>query len=400
MSPCRSLVLVQVLPYPPTGGVALRNWQTLNLLKRQGDVAIFSIYKGADQASPILSQQGFSVTHYDIVSPHRPWFEKVKNRLGFLRSDGYPYADWLYTTEAAKALHQLVAKFQPTLVVFEELWLYPYLKVVKNGLKDHACAIVLDNHNIEGHKEDYRLQSRELRQIRHIENQFVQRADQTWVCSAVDVQQLQQLYGIRDTIRVIPNGVQAAFYHQPGQDHTARANRQLLFLGKFSYQPNEEAALILIHEIYPVLKQRYPDTQLWLVGRDPTAAMKTAAQAHDDIHITGMVPDVRPYLKTASMMVIPLRQGGGTRLKILEAFASHCPVVSTPKGAEGLKAQDNHHLCLGNTPKQLIEKVEYLWLNKPWAEQMTINAYKLFIQTYSWAAVSRSVISALSELMD
>ena len=386
-------------PYPPTGGVALRNWQTLNLLKRQGDVAIFSIYKGrGNQAYQSLTQQGFAITHYDIASPNRPWLEKIKNRLGFFRPDGYQYSDWLYTAEAAVALHQVAAEFQPTLVVFEELWLYPYLKIIKQALNDSPYAVVLDNHNIEGNKEDYRLQSRKLRQIRHIEKNFVQQTDQTWVCSALDAQQLQQLYGNSNTVKVVPNGVQADFYQTSEPD--SRNNHCLLFLGKFSYQPNEEAALILINEIYPTLKQQYPDTQLWLVGCDPTTTMETATQTDDDIHITGIVPDVRPYLRTASLMIVPLRQGGGTRLKILEAFASHCPVVSTPKGAEGLNAEDNYHLCLGETPEQIIKKVEHLWKNQTWAQQMTKNAHDLFMQTYSWAAVEQSISTAVNDLIN
>ena len=393
MSICRSLVIVQVPPYPPMGGVALRNWQTLNLLKRQGEVAIFSIYKGGDEASKWLTQAGFQITHYDIASPNRSWFEKAKNRLGVIRPDGYPYSDWLYTAEAARALQQLVDKFQPTLIVFEELWLYPYLKVVS----PYPCKLVLDNHNVEGNKENYRLEPRKLSQIRHIERKFVQKVDQTWVCSSVDAYQLQQLYGTGNTVKVIPNGVQADFYRQPHQDHTARKNRDLLFLGKFSYQPNEEAALILINEIFPGLKHRYPDAQLWLVGRDPTAAMEIAAQTHTDVYVTGMVPDVRPYLKTASIMVVPLRQGGGTRLKLLEAFASRCPVVSTSKGAEGLDVKDNYHFCVGETPEQIIERVIYLWQNKSLVQQMTENAHRLFMQKYSWNAVEQSMFLALSE---
>ncbi|MEM6253215.1 MAG: glycosyltransferase family 4 protein [Cyanobacteria bacterium P01_D01_bin.156] len=391
MSTWRSLVIVQVPPYPPTGGVALRNWQTLNLLKRQGDVTIFSVYKGSSTAAA-LAEKGFQLSHYDIASPNRPWHEKIKNRLGPLRPDGYYYSDWLYTAAASKQLRQLLHTYQPTLIVFEELWLYPYLPVVKN----YPCPIILDNHNIEGSKEDYRLQPYKLKQIRHIEKKFVRQVDQTWVCSTVDAQQLQQLYGVSNTVKIIANGVQANFYQPTTQQN--RDNHQILFLGKFSYQPNEEAALIAINEIYPTLKKYYSDSQLWLVGRDPTPAMTTAANSDQDIHITGMVADVRPYLQTASVMIVPLRQGGGTRLKIIEAFASHCPVVSTTKGAEGLQAKDNYHLCIGNSPKQIVDQVMHLWQNQPSAQQMAAQAYELFMQNYSWQAVAKSTAAALATL--
>ncbi|NEQ55282.1 MAG: glycosyltransferase [Leptolyngbya sp. SIO3F4] len=119
---------------------------------------------------------------------------------------------------------------------------------------------------------------------------------------------------------------------------------------------------------------------------------------HNDIHITGLVPDVRPYLQNASVMVVPLQQGGGTRLKILEAFAARCPVISTTKGAEGLDTQDNHHLCIGDTAEQIIKKVEHLWQNQALSQQIIDNAHQLFIQTYTWAAVEKSISSALAEL--
>ncbi|MBT9312511.1 glycosyltransferase family 4 protein [Leptothoe kymatousa] len=400
MSSCRSLVIVQVPPYPPTGGVALRNWQTLNLLKRRGDVAVFSIYKGADHASQQLQQRGFTPGyHYNIASPNRSWLEKVKNRFGYLRPDGYRYSDWLYTVDAAKALGQLVKTFRPNLVVFEELWLYPYLKTVQRAMGAHSCSVILDNHNVEGDKEDYRLHPRTLAQIRYIEAQFVRRTDQTWVCSGLDRQILQRLYGCEgNNIQVLPNGVEAAFYQQSVLE--TRQPHQLLFLGKFSYQPNADAAQILIQEIYPQLKQQFSDTHLWLVGRDPTAAMTRAAAADSHIHVTGMVPDVRPYLNRASAMVVPLYEGGGTRLKILEAFASHCPVVSTAKGAEGLAVEDNHHLLMGNTSKEIVEKTVYLWQNESIIRQVVKNAHGLFLQTYSWDAVASSLSAAIDSLGD
>lgn len=386
----RSLVIVQVPPYPPMGGVALRNWQTLNLLKRLGEVAIFSIYQGPEQAADQLSQQGFTTVHYDIASLRRPLLEKVKNRLSYVRPDGYRVSDWLYTAEAARELTQLIQTFQPTLVVFEELWLYPYVKTVQRTTN---ARIVLDNHNIEGDKEGYRLASRKLSQIRYIEKRFVQQASQTWVCSDSDSQMLQQLYGVDGySLKVIPNGVDAVFYQQP----MTRERCQLLFLGKFSYQPNADAALILINEIYPQIKQRYPDTQLWLVGCDPTPEME--AVTDENIHITGMVPDVRPYLNRASTMVVPLYKGGGTRLKILEAFASYCPVVSTDKGAEGLAGEDTVHLCIGNTPEEMVEKVIYLWENESMAQDMAKKAHELFVETYSWQAVEGPMRAAVGEL--
>ena len=391
----RCLVIVQVPPYPPAGGVALRNWQTLNLLQQLGDVAIFSIYKGPAQSSTPLTKKGVQEFHYDISCPNRSVWEKLKNRLGRIRPDGYDYTDWLSTADGKTALKTCLTAFQPTLVIFEELWLYPYLKVVEAYAKDTHCTIVLDNHNIEGEKEHYRAQQHRLRQIRYIENQFSHRASQIWVCSAIDTAQLTQLYGANLPVHVVPNGVQAEFYqsvrklrssHLPGQN--------LLFLGKFSYAPNEEAALILLRDIYPVLRQRYPAAQLWLVGRDPTNAMKDLAGP--GIHITGLVEDVRPYLSHARVMAVPLLQGGGTRLKLLEAFAACCPVVSTAKGAEGLAVVDGEHLYLRNAVSDMVDAIDTLWQSPEQGQTLANHAYQLFQKEYSWQAVQRHICTALT----
>lgn len=397
MDIARCLVIVQVPPYPLTGGVALRNWQTLNLLKQLGEVAIFSIYKGPPQSSQFLTEQGFKQGHYDIGSPHRSIIEKLKNRLGKLRRDGYPYTDWLFTREGETALATFLNDFQPTLVVFEELWFYPYLQIVETYAESHPCAIILDNHNIEGLKEHYRAQSHHLRQVRYLEGRFANRVDQVWVCSAVDAAQLTRLYGTDISVHVIPNGVQAEFY-QPvftARD-TQSFERSLLFVGKFSYGPNEEAALILLRDIYPRLQQRYPDAQLWLVGCDPTDKMRAAAAP--GINITGLVADVRPYLAKAGVMAVPLQQGGGTRLKLLEAFAAGCPVVSTTKGAEGLSVVDAEHVYLRDRTDDMVNAIEMIWQSPERGRTLANKAYQLFQRDYSWQATHRRIGAALDVL--
>ncbi len=398
MDTYRCLVIVQVPPYPLTGGVALRNWQTLNLLKQLGEVAIFSIYKGPAQSSQFLTEQGFGQFHYDIGNPNRSLPEKLKNRLARIRPDGYVYTDWLYTHDGATALKTCLYDFQPTLVIFEELWLYPYLRLVETYTKSTSCAIVLDNHNIEGQKEHYRAQRRHLQQIRYIEGQFAKRVNQVWVCSTADASQLTRLYGTDISTQVIPNSVQDKYYQSVRDARVSQTvDHSLLFLGKFSYAPNEEAALILLKDIYPALQKRYPKAQLWLVGRDPTHKMKAAAQT-PNIHITGLVEDVRPYLAQARIMAVPLYQGGGTRLKLLEAFAAHCPVVSTTKGAEGLAVIDTEHLYLRDSVEEMVDAIDAIWQSPNQAAKLTSKAYQLFQAEYSWQATQHRICAALDVL--
>jgi glycosyltransferase involved in cell wall biosynthesis len=203
---------------------------------------------------------------------------------------------------------------------------------------------------------------------------------------------------------VVPNGIDVAHYEcvRWGEctlpEGWEKKQRYLLYLGIFSYSPNAVAAELLIDQIYPRLRQVYPDCRLLLVGRNPTQRMLEAAKRDSGIIVTGEVADVRPYLAAASVMAVPLRHGGGTRLKILEAFAAGCPVVSTAKGSEGLKVKDGEHLLIGDEIEEIVEGVCQLWSEPARGQKLANSAYELVRAEYSWEAVGRRVESAVREL--
>ena len=155
---------------------------------------------------------------------------------------------------------------------------------------------------------------------------------------------------------------------------------------------------MLINEIYPRLRQVYPDCQLLLVGRNPNQRMVEAAQRDSGIIVTGAVSDIRPYLAVATVMAVPLRHGGGTRLKILEAFAAKCPVVSTAKGAEGLQANDGEHLLIRDEAEGMVEGVCQLLSDPSLGARLANSAYELVKTEYSWQAVGKKIESAIREL--
>ncbi|MEM7063216.1 MAG: glycosyltransferase family 4 protein [Cyanobacteria bacterium P01_B01_bin.77] len=401
----RTLFLVQTKPYPLSGGVSLRNWQNINLLAQQGSVAIFSLDKGcADLASLPLA---VIWEHYDLSKSSRPIEEKIQRRLWRLRSTGHARTDWLYTREAANRLRQLISGYNPTLIIVEEIWLYRYLPI----LQQVGCPLILDNHNVEGDDSRYQgvdsMTPQTLTKVQQIEQSFIQAVDQVWMCSQEDVRRLYQLYpDIKTTAYAIPNGVNPDYYetvHSKTLTATpsktiGKNTNNLIYLGRFSYQPNAEAASILLHQIYPSLKELDSNCQLLLVGCDPTEEMLIAAQADPHIIVTGQVEDVRPYLAAAAVMVVPLQKGSGTRLKLLEAFAAKCPVISTPKGAEGLDVEDGKHLLLRESPAAMVQAILRLWQQPQAAHTLSEHAYKRFLEQYSWSAVGQQICNALAQL--
>ncbi|MDJ0731835.1 MAG: glycosyltransferase family 4 protein [Crocosphaera sp.] len=405
----KTLFITKEVPIPIKGGVSLRNWQNMNVMMKFGPVAVFS---AANWTPNYHTLPGVDLwKHYNVDETRTRW-EELERRLWWLRPSGDPDADWPYCRFTAQKLGQLMAEFQPDLVIIEQVWLYRYLSVVKQ----FPCRIILDNHNIEAHlaaqpdrsQETMRIRLKakiQTSHLREMEKKFTHQVDQVWLCSQDDVQLCQEMYGKQTPLYVIPNGVNVDNYkkafnkeYEPiekvkNQEHT------LLFLGQLSYYPNRIASELLIDEIYPKIKQNYADCQLLLVGRTPTKKMLALAEKDPDIIVTGSVREVQPYVAAASAMVVPLLHGGGTRLKIVEAFACGCPVISTAKGAEGIEAKDGKQILIRNSVAEIIEAIEQLWSQPSLRLELRNNAYELVKQEYSWEASYKRVKQAIKEIL-
>jgi polysaccharide biosynthesis protein PslH len=395
----RTLFITKEPPYPPTGGVELRNWQNINIMKQFGSVGVFAINQwktGSEKPQGIELWQSYPLTKQ--ISKWEEW----ERRAWFVRPKSHPDMDRMYQNAAGQELTKIVADFQPDLAIVEEIWFYRYLK----ALKKHKCRVILDEHNIEADlfEQKHGALKTRLPRLKAIESDFIRQADQTWVCSEEDVALLKKLYGEEFISYAIPNGINVAHYDNVRLNEweipEGLENKQenILYMGTFSYPPNQVAAKLLIDEIYPQLQIDRPNCRLLMVGRSPTQFMLDAAKTNPGIVVTGSVPDVRPYLAAASVMVVPLQQGGGTRLKLLEAFASGCPAVTTTKGVEGLSAKDGEHLLIRDEMAEIVAAIEQLWLDASLVKKLTATAYDLVKAEYSWEATGKKVEKAIAQL--
>jgi glycosyltransferase involved in cell wall biosynthesis len=166
------------------------------------------------------------------------------------------------------------------------------------------------------------------------------------VCSSRESEHLLELSpGAR--IAVVENGVDTAYFADIRNRAAKSAERKIVFVGAMDYFPNQDAAVFFVNSIWPVLRRRLPDVELAIVGANPGAEVLALGDI-PGIHVTGLVPDVRPWYAGAMAAVVPLRTGGGTRLKILEAMAAGVPVISTPLGAEGLAVTHQENILLAD----------------------------------------------------
>jgi glycosyltransferase involved in cell wall biosynthesis len=240
---------------------------------------------------------------------------------------------------------------------------------------------------------------------RAIERRATHAVDQIWVCSDADARLMKDLHAPPAPIHVVCNGVDLESYGaarvRPPDcfEKVAPTERPLLFLGTFGYWPNQTAAIFLIEEVFPLLASRHPDSQLLLVGTMPTSRMLEAAKSDSRILVTGAVPDIRPYLAAASVLAVPLFEGGGTRFKILEALAAGVPVISTAKGAEGLQAEEGTHLLIAESADEFVDGVLRIWTNESLKNRLKLHGRDLVRECYSWPVAARQIRQALQPLI-
>jgi len=149
----------------------------------------------------------------------------------------------------------------------------------------------------------------------------------------------------------VPTGVDIAYFTPNGHPLPSVPPSDLVFVGSMDWSPNVDGMEYFVQEILPLIRARKPDCTLTIVGREPSPALRKLSERDPLIRVTGTVPDVRPYLWSSRVSIVPLRIGGGTRLKIYESMAARTPVVSTSIGAEGLSGEHGREIALADTPR-------------------------------------------------
>jgi glycosyltransferase involved in cell wall biosynthesis len=198
----------------------------------------------------------------------------------------------------------------------------------------------------------------------------------------------RKILGNAANVQVVPNGVVLPHEtHVAGDDGVPPT---ILFVGLMNYQPNEDAACFFAREVLPSIHIECPSARFMIVGRSPSAAVR---ELHDGnkIVVTGTVSDVEPYLRKACVVVAPLRVGGGTRIKILEAMAHGRPVVATSIGAEGLEVEPGKHLLIADTATELADACVRLLRDRETGRGLAASAVELVRAKYDWSRIEQSV---------
>jgi len=200
-----------------------------------------------------------------------------------------------------------------------------------------------------------------------------------------------------DKVTTIPTGVDVDFY-RPDSSQTVDPHA-LVFTGAMDWLPNEDAIEYFATQILPLIRERVPDVTLWVVGRRPTRKVVSVGESVPGVRVTGAVEDIRPYVNRAAVYVVPLRIGGGTRIKIFEAMAMGAPVVSTSIGAEGLPVTDGENVLLADTPESFAERTIQLLTDAPARNRIGQAARSLVESRYGWSAVTNVLDDVLRKVV-
>lgn len=286
-----------------------------------------------------------------------------------------------------------------------DLCIADFLAAVANVPRAAGVPVVLFAHNVE-HMIWRRLtevESRpwrrlpleiEWRKMRRFEARACREADLTVAVSDVD-RDLLAAGAPHARVRAVPTGVDTGYFAPNGG---AEAAARLVFTGSMDWYPNEDAMLHFIDTVLPRIRRDVPAASLTIVGRRPSARLRDAAIAAG-VQVTGTVDDVRPFMADAAVYVVPLRIGGGTRLKIFEALAMGKAVVSTAVGAEGLPLISGQHFVQADDPETFARSVVALLQDPDRRRTLGSDGRRLVEERYSWPQVAREFTATCEEVL-
>jgi polysaccharide biosynthesis protein PslH len=221
----------------------------------------------------------------------------------------------------------------------------------------------------------------------HYERRVSRASGHIVAVSKTDADEMRRLFDV-DRVTEIPTGVNIDYFSPP-LDGPSKPVADFVFVGSMDWLPNVDGVLYFVREILPLIRKSRPEATLAIVGRTPLPEINQLAAADPRIQVTGTVSDIRPYLWNSSISIVPLRIGGGTRLKIYEAMAAKIPVVSTTIGAEGLVVNPPRDIRLADRPEAFAAQCLELADSPEQRRQLSQDAWQMVNDRFSWEQVAR-----------
>ncbi|MBA3014365.1 MAG: glycosyltransferase [Desulfobulbaceae bacterium] len=401
------LWLSHLIPYPPKGGVLQRSYNLVKEISRYHEVDLLafnqkeligplfeSVSAGVEEARIALSVLCRRLSFFEIASDCSTYGAYTLALKSLFHE---PYnINWLKSKAFAATMTSWLEQEKYDLVHFDTISLVPFF-----SLLPPVIATTLDHHNIESHML-LRRSARETNVLKRLyfwqegvrlagyERRYCPQFSLNITCSDIDKKRLLGL-APQSKVLSIPNGVDLDFFKPVGLP--IHPNR-LIFVGTMNWYPNVEAVLYIADNLWPRLKKMHPNLTFDVIGANPPDKIRSLADRFADFHIHGFVDDVRPFIETATVYVCPIRDGGGTKLKILDAMAMAKAVVAHPVACEGINVTHDKNILLADDDTSFINHIDSLLNTEDRRYALGMAARKLIEQYYGYHAIGEQLSNA------
>jgi len=390
------LWLGHFVPWPLRGGSLLRSYHLLAEAGRAGEVSFLGFRQSdlhptqasLEDARTAIGAVCPRVRILPIPAERGPLFRQRLVLQG-LRGKSYDEA-WLSSDEMSRALVDEVATFRPDVIHVDTIGLAPYLSLVPQ------VPAILNHHNIESQMMARRAERSsntpvrfvfqwQARLLRALERRWAPAARRNLVVSELDEERLVATVN-GAVVDVVPNGVDTDYFKSPRERSVIRP-RSMVFVGALNWYPNRSAMQWFLAEIFPLIRDRHPDATITIVGSNPSAGSDEFVENISGVTFPGEVPDIRPFVSRSAVYVCPMLEGGGTRLKILDALAQGIPLVATRVAVEGIPAQNGHEALLADDARSFADAVCSLFDDPPAGERLAYAGRALVETAFDWKAI-------------
>lgn len=374
------LIVSAQFPYPPRSGFATRVYQLAHQLSVRHNVTLLSYALAHERDGVASLATQMSVRAVEWVAPSA--IGKRATQALTVASPRPYYCRDIYTEDMQQAIDDVCSTGGFDVIQVESSFLCDFRF-------PRDTRLVIDEHNVEyevfqrmsaGERSFPRRAFNRLEYLRcrRFEQDWWRRADACVVTSDRELPTVRK-FAPDTPVAVVPNAVDLDYFTPFGGPSEPQT---VLFNGILTYRPNVDGAHFLIDEVWPLVRDRYPDARLTLVGR--SEGVDTRSLNGPGVELLGEVPDIRPYIDRAAVVAVPIRIGGGTRLKVVEALAMRKATVSTALGCEGLAVCDREHLLIGNDAPAFASRIFDAFEDPALRDALGHAGRRLVEDRYSW----------------
>jgi sugar transferase (PEP-CTERM/EpsH1 system associated) len=374
--------------HPTTRGGQIRSLEMLRCLHRRHEIHYVCLDDGANEEGPRRSNEYSSkaIAVHHAVPPRRSAHFLAQLAVGAVSP--LPVSVARYKSAAMKAkIAEMLASEKFDSLVCDFLFPAPNIPDMSRAVlfQHNVEAVIWKRHVEQAANPIARAYlGVQAKRMERFEGSVCRRSAHVVAVSDLDVQTMAGTYGV-DKIDAVETGVDLDYFAPP---KFSEPKADLVFVGSMDWLPNIDAVKFFSEEILPRIRARRPACKIAIVGRRPGSAIEELGRRDLNIVVTGTVPDVRPWLWGSAVSIVPLRIGGGTRLKIFEAMAAKVPVVSTAIGAEGLPVEPGRHLLIADEAEAFAESCLKLLEDGERRSALAESGWALVRDRFSWDAVT------------